>query len=111
MSGILFEVGDLMFERADRLIDLGLRTRHYARHIPHRVCKFTYRAALIIARIVPHVARGFTTSFAGHFPSGLDLGSPIGEAGRLSVEVAAVMHRWRRKPYFARVTKPAVPRP
>jgi len=56
MSGILFEVGDLMFERADRLIDLGLRTRHYARHIPHRVCKFTYRAALIIARIVPHVA-------------------------------------------------------
>jgi hypothetical protein len=32
-------------------------------------------------------------AFAGHFPSGLDLGSPIGEAGRSSVEVATVMPR------------------
>jgi len=69
MSGILFEVGDLMFERADRLIDLGLRTRHYARHIPHRVCKFTYRAALIIARIVPMWPR-LHHQFRWSFPLG-----------------------------------------
>jgi hypothetical protein len=37
--------------------------------------------------------RAFAATFAGHFPSGLDHGSPIGESGRLSVEVAAVRPR------------------
>jgi hypothetical protein len=37
------------------------------------------------------LARDHDTKLRGDFPSELDLGSPIGEAGGLSVEVDAVM--------------------
>ena len=84
MRDIILEVSDLMC--ADRLTDLGLRIRHYARHIPHRVA--SSRAA---SPMRPRLRRHLRWSF----PLGLDLGSLIGEARRLSVKVAAVMRRTR----------------